>query len=118
MAKAKPKSYFCPAEAATDVLGGKWKLVILWFLKERPYRFNELFREIPEISEGVLSRQLKELENEDIIARRIISETPLKVEYSMSKYGKTLKSVITAACNWGQTHIDRKGFKLKKIRKK
>ena len=114
MVKKKIKSYFCPAQAATDVIGGKWNLVILWFLSEKNYRFKELFREIPEISEGVLNRQLKELEKDDVINRRVISDMPLKVEYSLSSYGKTLKPVIKSSCEWGMKHIDKNDYKLNK----
>jgi DNA-binding HxlR family transcriptional regulator len=96
--------------ATIKALGGKWKLLILWFLKDQSRRFSELKKLIPEISEKVLIQQLRELEKDDIVERTVKSEVPLKVEYSFTEYGRTLIPVISAMCDWGELHLNRKNI--------
>lgn len=87
------------------VLGGKWKLLILWHLKDGEKRYSELNRLIPEISEKMLIQQLRELEKDTIISRKTLSAMPPKVEYSFTDYGKTLIPVFQPLCEWGQEHL-------------
>jgi DNA-binding HxlR family transcriptional regulator len=94
-------------QATLKVLGGKWKLLILWHLKDQPKRYNELNRLIPEVSEKMLIQQLRELEADGIIGRTTVAEVPLKVEYAFTQYGKTLEPVIETLCEWGQQHLER-----------
>lgn len=100
--------YRCPVEATLAVIGGKWKAVILFYLFENgTMRFSELRREINGISERVLARQLRELESDGLVHREVFKEVPPKVEYSLTRYGKTIKPVSSAMCKWGEKHIAR-----------
>jgi DNA-binding HxlR family transcriptional regulator len=94
-------------QAALKVLGGKWKLLILWNLKDETKRFSELKRLIPNITEKMLSQQLKELEKDGIVDRNVRSQVPLQVEYSFTEYGKTLIPSIESLCAWGEEHLKR-----------
>ncbi|MBD0334481.1 MAG: helix-turn-helix transcriptional regulator [Cyanobacteria bacterium Co-bin13] len=94
-------------QATLKVLGGKWKILILWHLKEETRRFSELKRLIPEITEKMLTQQLRELVNDGIVSRQAYSELPPKVEYSFTDYGKTLVPVLQALCRWGEAHLER-----------
>src|SRR5262245_54673985 len=108
----KAKKYNCPVEAALDVIGGKWKALILWWLNQRTWRFAELRRQIPGITEKMLTRQLRELEAHGIIKRQVYPTVPPKVEYSLTAYGKSLKRALNAICDWGQHHIERLGASI------
>jgi DNA-binding HxlR family transcriptional regulator len=88
------------------VLGGKWKLLILWHLKDAPKRYSELKRLIPEVTEKMLIQQLRELEEDGIVSRKTLTETPLKVEYAFTEYGETLKLIIEPMCEWGRKHLN------------
>jgi DNA-binding HxlR family transcriptional regulator len=94
-------------QATLRVLGGKWKLLILWHLKDAAKRYSELKRLIPEITEKMLIQQLRELEREDIVSRKMLAEMPPKVEYAFTDYGKTLIPVFKPLCEWGQEHLKR-----------
>ena len=96
----------CPVEAALDVIGGKWKGIILHHLLAETIRFNELRRLMPEITQRMLTKQLRELETDNLISRKIYPEVPPKVEYSMTDYGKTLLPVIRALRKWGTIHLE------------
>ena len=85
------KTYNCPVEAAIDVFGGKWKPLILWWLHQRTWRFAELRRQIPGITEKMLTHQLRELEADGIVLREVYPTVPPKVEYSLTDYGRSLK---------------------------
>ena len=95
----------CPVEAALEVIGGKWKGVIPFHLLSDTYRFNELRRLMPGITQKMLTKQLRELEADKLIARKIYREIPPKVEYSLTDYGKTLGPVILALQVWGDAHL-------------
>jgi DNA-binding HxlR family transcriptional regulator len=99
----------CPVEAALEVIGGKWKGVILYHLLSETIRFNELRRLMPEITQRMLTKQLRELEAANIISRNVYPEVPPKVEYSMTQYGQTLEPVIQALQVWGSHHMEKFG---------
>lgn len=101
------KIYGCPVEAAIDVIGGKWKAPILWWLYQQTRRFAELRRLMPRITEKMLTQQLRELEADGIVHRRVYPTVPPKVEYSLTKYGLSLQSALEAMCEWGQVHMER-----------
>ena len=101
------RPYSCGLEAALDVIGGKWKVLILWPLHPQPRRFGELRRLVPGISEKMLIQQLRAMEADGIVARKVYHEVPPKVEYSLTKFGVTLKEVLTPLCEWGSQHMQR-----------
>src|SRR6266702_7726202 len=100
----KTKTYNCPVEAAVAVFGGKWKAVILWWLQQRTWRFAELRGQIPGITEKMLTQQLRELEADGIVHRKVYATVPPKVEYSLTEYGQSLKRALRAICDWGHDH--------------
>jgi DNA-binding HxlR family transcriptional regulator len=105
----RTRIYNCPVEAAIDVIGGKWKAVILWWLRQRTWRFAELRRQIPGITEKMLTQQLRELEADGIVARQVYPTVPPRVEYSLTEYGQSLKRALKAICDWGRNHMERIG---------
>lgn len=92
-------------QATLKVLGGKWKILILWHLRDDAKRFNELKRLMPTISEKVLTQQLRELERDRLVLRLVHSKKPPNVEYSFSDYGRSLVPVLQALCEWGEEHL-------------
>jgi DNA-binding HxlR family transcriptional regulator len=91
----------CPITATMNVIGGKWKAVILWYLRNKPLRFGELHKLMPKCSLKIFNADLKELEKEGVIKREVFAEVPPKVEYSLTDYGKTLLPVIMVLRQWG-----------------
>ncbi|WP_452220047.1 winged helix-turn-helix transcriptional regulator [Lacinutrix salivirga] len=103
----KQKEYPCSASLTMSLIGGKWKTVILFHLIEKPLRYNELRKEMPTVTERTLSLQLKKLEEDDIIKRKVYTtKPPLKVEYSLTEFGKTLVPVIHSIANWGNFAVE------------
>ncbi|MGG1440731.1 helix-turn-helix domain-containing protein [Brevibacillus laterosporus] len=102
------KKYNFPVEATLDVIGGKWKVVILCILTGEKKRTSELKRAIPDITQKMLTQQLRELERDGIIIRTVYNQVPPKVEYSLSGYGKTLTKVLDFMCDWGGSHIEKR----------
>lgn len=94
----------CPVKATMEIIGGKWKPIILYYLKEGMQRFGELQRLIPHITKKMLTQQLRELERDEIVVRKVYAEVPPKVEYSLSKHGQSLKPVLEQMAVWGNTH--------------
>ncbi|MCU0541758.1 MAG: helix-turn-helix transcriptional regulator [Oscillatoriaceae cyanobacterium Prado104] len=94
-------------QTTLKVLGGKWKLLILWHLKDAVKRYSELKRLIPEITEKMLIQQLRELERDGIISRKTLSGKPPKVEYAFTDYGRTLIPIFKPLCQWGEEHQKR-----------
>jgi DNA-binding HxlR family transcriptional regulator len=98
----------CPIEVTLAVLGGKWKSVILFHLKDRRLRFGELRRRIPNVTQKMLTQQLRELEADGVISRTVHAEVPPRVEYAITPHGRTLAPVLEAMCRWGKTHAGHK----------
>ena len=94
----------CGLDLIGEVLYGKWKIRLLWFINEGYQRPSELQRKIPEATRRVLNIQLKELEDHELVTRKIYAVVPPKVEYSLTGFGKTLIPVIAALGNWGDAH--------------
>lgn len=100
-------NFGCPVEACVEVIGGKWKGVILYHLMDGTKRFNELLRLIPGVTQRMLTRQLRELEADMIIKRKVYPEVPPKVEYSLTEFGLTLEPVLQMLKEWGMQNLDR-----------
>ncbi|GGN97948.1 winged helix-turn-helix transcriptional regulator [Saccharibacillus kuerlensis] len=101
------KKYRIGVEVTLDVIGGKWKSIILYHLVGGTKRFNELKRLTPNISHKMLAQQLKELEHDGVVLRHDYVEVPPKVEYELSEYGQELIGVLDFFCYWGEAHLDR-----------
>ncbi len=99
------KIYNIAVEATMEVIGGKWKPIILCNLRHGAVRPGELRRLIPGISQKMLTQQLKELETSQIVKRTSFNEVPPRVEYSLSEYGESLSEVMDSLCDWGKLHI-------------
>lgn len=95
----------CPITATIDVIGGKWKPIIIWILLKESKRFGELHKLIPGIALKVLSRHLKELEADGIINRKAYPEVPPRVEYSLTDKGQSLKDVMLLLSGWSKENI-------------
>ena len=93
-----------PAERTLKVIGGRWKVFVLYFLFEKPQRLSELRRLIPEVSQKVLVQQLREMEEHGIVDRRIFAEVPPRVVYSATRLGLSLKPLLGTLCDWGRRH--------------
>lgn len=99
------KEYHLGIEATLEILGGKWKSLIICRLMPGPQRTSELQRSIPGISQKVLIQQLRELERDGIIGRQVYQQMPPKVEYYITEYGITANAIIDLMCTWGRTNI-------------
>ncbi|MET9292118.1 helix-turn-helix domain-containing protein [Streptomyces sp. NPDC003077] len=96
--------YTCGLDAAVDVIGGKWKVLLLWAMHEGPRRFAELKRDVPGISEKMLIQQLREMEADRIVHREVYHQVPPKVEYSLTKLGASLNDALAPLAAWGTAH--------------
>lgn len=97
----------CPLTKAQDAIGGRWKIIILSHLHEHDViRFNELLRMVPGVSKGILTRQLRELEEDGVVHREVYKVVPPKVEYSLTQQGKQFLPVLEAMRTWGKTIIN------------
>ncbi|MDO3676976.1 winged helix-turn-helix transcriptional regulator [Paenibacillus ehimensis] len=101
------KKYRNGVEVTLEVIGGKWKSIILYHLTTGKKRTNELKKLIPDITPKMLTQQLRELEKDGIIHRTVYHEIPPRVEYELSEYGLTLKTVLDSFCFWGEKHLDK-----------
>ncbi|PWR70923.1 winged helix-turn-helix transcriptional regulator [Methanospirillum lacunae] len=96
----------CPVEVALNIIDGKWKLRILYFLQDRTLRYNEIQEKIPGITQKVLTSQLRQLEKDGILTRRAYAEIPPRVEYSLTPIGKKLITVYKALNVWALEYLD------------
>lgn len=99
--KTKDELPVCPVATAVSLIGGKWKLLIIRNLKERPWRFNELQRDIEGISQKVLTDSLRQMINDGLIYRHDYQEMPPKVEYGLTELGKEMLPIIDALADFG-----------------
>ncbi|WP_067969020.1 winged helix-turn-helix transcriptional regulator [Nocardiopsis trehalosi] len=102
----KKRSYSCGLDAAVDVVGGKWKALILWALHDGPRRFGELRRGVPGISEKSLIIQLREMEHCGLVHREVYHQVPPKVEYSLTDLGTSLNQALIPLGEWGEKHME------------
>lgn len=94
----------CPIVKPQNMIGGKWKLILLWLISLETRRFNELQRLLPDISKGILSKNLRELESDCLIHREIYKEVPPKVEYSLTEIGKSFVPILNGIAEWGKQY--------------
>lgn len=97
----------CPVETSIDVLAGKWKILILWYLRSETKRFSELQKLLPRTTQKMLIQKLRELEDDGIVHREVYPVVPPKVEYSLTEYGQTLKPILKQLYLWGEEHKKR-----------
>ncbi|HKC94707.1 MAG TPA: helix-turn-helix domain-containing protein [Nitrospira sp.] len=101
------KHFGCPAEITADLIGGRWKIVLLWYLFQGVQRFSDLQRAIPGITQKVLTHQLRDMEKSGLLKRTVYAEVPPKVEYQITPLGLTLKPVVDAMHHWGAEHASK-----------
>lgn len=94
----------CPIDFTIDVLGGKWKPLILYYLLEGTKRFGELQRLLPHVTRRMLTQHLRELERDGIVHRQVYTQVPPMVEYSLTALGRSLEPVLLTMLDWGQRH--------------
>lgn len=103
MVRIDDKVYPCGTSVAMSIIGGKWKMVIIYHLKDGRLRYNELRKSMPTVTERTLSLQLKQLETDGIVTRKVYTQKPpLKVEYALTEFGETLLPVLEAVGKWGE----------------
>jgi len=111
------KEYHCAMDVTMDYIGGKWKTVVLWYLRKDKKRFSELRKLIPNITEKMLSLQLKGLETDGLVKRKIYPEVPPKVEYYLTDFGKTLIPMLEEIAKWGRGLAESKGRMVDRVSK-
>lgn len=104
MTKKLPKKFNCPTEFALDVLGGKWKTVILCYLKERPCRYRELRLLVPRLSDKMLTERLRELTEKGLVAKRTGDGHASAAVYALTPKGQTLGKLLTELYDWGERY--------------
>ncbi|MBK8389396.1 MAG: helix-turn-helix transcriptional regulator [Saprospiraceae bacterium] len=102
--------YHCAMDVTMEFIGGKWKAVVLWYLKSGTLRFSEIKKRIPDITEKMLSIQLKTLEQDGLIERKVYGvKPPVRVEYSLTEFGKSLSETLNAIAKWGRNYAEKEG---------
>jgi len=102
--KFKGKNFNTLVELSLEIVGGKWKMPIIWRLKDNPMRYGELKRSLNKITHKMLTQQLRELEQDEILARKVYTEVPPKVEYSLTLLGESVIPVIDLLREWGEQY--------------
>ena len=97
--------FSCPVEATIQLIGGKYKAVILWHLMNKTLRYSEIHKLIPKATDKMLAQQLRELEKDGLINRKVYPVVPPKTEYSLTEFGKTLTPILDELCNWGENYL-------------
>jgi len=110
------QEYYCPVKLTTDVIGGKWKPLILFYLETGTKRFGELQKLIPGMTKKMLTQHLRDLERDEVIRRRVYAVVPPKVEYSLTRHGESLKPILKLMSAWGTKHRKRYGIPKVKTR--
>ena len=100
----------CPVESTLELIGGKYKALILWHLSGKTLRFSQLHKEITGATAKMLTQQLRELEAQDLIHREVFPIIPPKVEYSLTELGRSLMPILTAMRDWGANYLKNKNL--------
>ena len=104
--RPKKYKYSWPIEATLDVIGGKWKPLIIYQLKDGTLRFNQIVGRVqPRITQRMLTKELRELEKDGLVNRKVYAQVPPKVEYSLTETGKSLIPILDQLCDWGSEHM-------------
>jgi len=103
----------CPVQLTAEVIGGKWKPLILFYLEDRTRRFSELQRLIPGSTKKMLTKHLRELERDDVIHRKVFAQVPPRVQYSLTRHGQSLRPILRLMSAWGRRHRSRYGARQK-----
>ncbi len=98
--------FICPVEATIQLIGGKYKSVILWHLMGKTLRYSEIHNLMPKATDKMLAQQLRELEKDGLINRKVYPVVPPKTEYSLTDFGNTLSPILVEMCNWGKQYLD------------
>jgi DNA-binding HxlR family transcriptional regulator len=102
----KNRIYNWPIEATLDVIGGKWKQLIIYALNDSTLRFSQLINKVqPKITQRMLTKQLRELEKDGLITRKVYTQVPPKVEYTLTELGHSLMPILDLLCEWGSKHL-------------
>lgn len=101
-------TFTCPVEATIQLIGGKYKAIILWHLMNKTLRYSELHKLVPKATDKMLTQQLRELERDKLINRTVYPVVPPKTEYSLTELGKSLTPILDELCNWGQFYLEMK----------
>lgn len=107
MIKYRNTEYHCSMELTLDLIGGKWKSLILWHLAENTLRFSELRKALPQVTQKMLTQQLRELEDCGLVKRFVYTQVPPKVEYSLTDAGRSLLPILSSLCQWGVDYVNR-----------
>jgi len=101
--------FYCPVKLTADIIGGKWKPLILFYLEGGTLRFGQLQKLIPGMTKKMLTQHLRELERDEIVRRKVYAVVPPKVEYSLTRHGESLKPILKLMSAWGAKHRARYG---------
>lgn len=101
------RPYGCPVEATLDVVGGRWKAIIVFHLMGGTKRFGDLKRFLSKATQRMLTLQLRQLEEDGVISRKVYAEVPPRVEYALTDFGRTLEPVLKAMLQWGEVYEKR-----------
>ncbi|MBP7332614.1 MAG: helix-turn-helix transcriptional regulator [Firmicutes bacterium] len=110
--KSDSSGYNCPVESTLNLIGGKYKSLILWHLMNQTLRFSELRNLIPQATPKMLTQQLRELEMDDLLIRTVYPVVPPKVEYSLSSFGRSIRPILEAMYDWGTDYLKGKGLEV------
>lgn len=105
MEKLCPNTLLCPVEATIQLIGGKYKAVILWHLMGETLRYSEIHKRMPRATDKMLAQQLRELERDGLVVRKVYPVVPPKTEYSLTEFGKSLAPILDAMCEWGKGYL-------------
>ena len=103
----KSCEFTCPVEATIQLIGGKYKAVILWHLMSGTLRYSQLHKRMPKATDKMLTQQLRELERDGLIDRVVYPVVPPKTEYSLTDFGMSLTPILDEMCNWGKGYLEK-----------
>ncbi|OQY25114.1 MAG: transcriptional regulator [Desulfobacteraceae bacterium 4572_35.2] len=103
------EEYRCTVAVTLEVIGGKWKSLILWHLREKTLRFSQLQRRLARVTQKMLTQQLRDLERDGLVYRQVYAEVPPRVEYSLTDLGRSVIPILNLMCEWGHEFDQQKG---------